>query len=157
MVTRAEFLPGLQVPARAMSPTVGSSKSKLVSKPVDALGQAPGPHPGFRDPGARLRLWKSMGAKGFMCITHKESFPKVIADAHGSSTAKNGGIGGEQGCGQPPPPDRVPAVRSCRCASGSFGRTPGGSHHGLTTEEEEEEAEEEERGAARATTWRVRR
>ena len=80
-----------------------------------------------------------------MCTKCQQNFPKVIADAHGSSTAKSGGAGGEQGCGQPPPPDRVPAVRSCRCASGSFGRTPGGSHHGLTTEEEEEEDKEKEK------------
>ena len=71
-----------------------------------------------------------------MCITYQQNFPKVIVGAHGSSTAKNGGTGGEQGCGQPPPPDRVPAVRSCRCASGSFGRTLGVSHPGLTPEEE---------------------
>ena len=46
-------------------PTIGLGKPKLESKLVDALRQAPGPHPGFRDPGACSRLWKSMGAKVF--------------------------------------------------------------------------------------------
>ena len=66
------ILTGLQAPTRTASPTIGLGKLKLESKLVDALSQAPGPHPGFRDPGARSGLWKSMGAKGVLCVQHTD-------------------------------------------------------------------------------------